>query len=196
MRGQPRYLFDVADMDKRMHIAWRAPMVAKAIVDVFSPRHVLDLGCGNGDIVDGLLGLRVDAWGVDSSSAAGRMIKPYFIRGDLCKPTTTWTVPKRHSDDGFPILPVFPSDLAICLEVFSILPEEQHEAALKTVLACGTTLLVNWLSAAVEKEALRAAGFIPNVPAIESLRMRLDHWKHRDAFKAFCVTGEVWRRRA
>ena len=52
----------------RRSLNWRVPIVCGAIQSVLNPKSLIDLGCGNGDLVKGFLDLGVDAYGVEGTT--------------------------------------------------------------------------------------------------------------------------------
>jgi len=180
--------FDAQYMRKRMFLSWRGEIIADAVAKTLNPRHVVDFGCATGDIARGLLDLGIQAWGVDSSPAAGGCLPPSrFIQQDLVKgffapPEDLCAVMAYHD----------PLDLVILLEVLSILPDRSdRRRVLRQADIWGSTLLVNRLDRG-DRKWLGKGGkrFCPD--KTDELRRRLEKWGHRPAVKALYRTGEVW----
>jgi SAM-dependent methyltransferase len=55
---------------RRKSLTWRVPIVCDAIIDVFKLKAVIDIGCGNGDLVKGFLERDVKAWGIEGTENA------------------------------------------------------------------------------------------------------------------------------
>ena len=89
---------------QRKSLAWRVPIVCDAILNVLNPKSLIDLGCGNGDLVSGFLERGVDAYGVEGTTN--------------CLDYTM--VPEGRltiKDLRLPIVFKEPFDLCICFEV-------------------------------------------------------------------------------
>ena len=59
----------------RESLSWRAPILAKNIKELFSPKTVVDVGCAIGDVVQALIDLEIDASGLEGSPEA----EPYLV---------------------------------------------------------------------------------------------------------------------
>lgn len=59
----------------RDSLAWRAPIIAKNIKDIFSPKTAVDVGCAIGDVVQSLIDLGIDASGLEGSPEA----EPFLV---------------------------------------------------------------------------------------------------------------------
>lgn len=54
---------------KRGYLRWRAPLVCGTIAERWAFDSVMDVGCGNGDLVAGFAALGKDSYGLEGSSA-------------------------------------------------------------------------------------------------------------------------------
>lgn len=182
-------IFDELYMAKRMHISWRADLIATAIQRAVAPRTALDLGCATGDIALGLHHRGVLAFGVDSSPAAGQCLPgAWFVQCDLAAPLAEqwstrsgeWIVPR--------------AELVIVLEVLPILDVVDRPRVLANAIACSRKwLLVNRLYEE-EEQGLRENGWAPADSETQTLRAALEPWHTKQAIKALYLTGSLWRR--
>lgn len=77
-------VFDDRYYSKRVHIAWRAPHIVKALIDTLSPQSVLDVGCSIGEFVKEFNDHDVAALGVDLNDPGQHNICPkYFVQTDI-----------------------------------------------------------------------------------------------------------------
>lgn len=88
----------------RHKLAWRVPILCAAVFDVLEPKTLVDVGCATADLVEGFIGLGVDAYGLEGSSNCVpflRVPKEKVLIMDLRLP-----IPYERS-----------FDVALCLEV-------------------------------------------------------------------------------
>lgn len=170
--------FDADYMARRMFISWRAPIVAAAIVEVLDPKVAIDVGCATGDIVAGLVDLGVDAWGTDSSKASMSMVP---------------TGKRIITDATVPWIPAHKFGLAICFEVFSILPEVKRDAVLQNLTTVADTILANHIDLAPGRGRIMEDWAL-DVVATDRFREILEPWIKKQAIKAIARTAQVWRR--
>ncbi|MFW9899886.1 MAG: class I SAM-dependent methyltransferase [Candidatus Thorarchaeota archaeon] len=52
---------------RRKSLAWRIPIVCDAIIDVLKPKSVIDIGCGNGDLVKGFINRNIQTFGIEGT---------------------------------------------------------------------------------------------------------------------------------
>lgn len=105
--------------------------IADKIIELFSPRTVLDAGCANGYLVSALRQRGVEAWGLDISSyaieSAPEEIKPY-----LCVQSMTDPLP-----DHFPQR----YDVAVTIEVLEHMFPEDGTKAIKRLCQYSDTVI-------------------------------------------------------
>ncbi len=90
----------------RRSLNWRVKIVSEAIWNAYKPKTVVDLGCGNGDLLKGFKDLGCKIFGIEGTrnAASGLMIDEEEMNFlDLRKPIEN--IPRGHYD------------LALCLEV-------------------------------------------------------------------------------
>ena len=178
--------FDRAYMSHRMHIAWRGPLIADAIIETLAPQVVLDLGCATGDIAAALLTRGVTAWGVDSSPDAGECLPWYrMVYCDL-KNTAGHLQLLRDAL-------ITPVDLAMLLEVLSVVPDSDRAQILTQTMACARQLLINQLHP-LDTALLAANGWHYDHDVTAQLLELLAPQGKKQAVKAIFRTGEIWRK--
>lgn len=107
------------------------PGIMKELINFFSDNSgsVLDLGCGDGRYIKGLMEIGVDVMGYDGN--------PYVesITGGLCK---VWDLTEvRELDDKF--------DWVLCLEVGEHIPEEFQNSLIQNIhLNNKKGILISW----------------------------------------------------
>lgn len=52
---------------QRKSLAWRVPIVCDAIIEVLKPESVIDVGCGNGDLVRGFIDRKLISFGIEGT---------------------------------------------------------------------------------------------------------------------------------
>jgi len=60
-------LYKESFFSRRNRLLWRVPFVCDALVEVFKPSTFIDVGCGIGDFVKGMLDRSVEAYGLEGS---------------------------------------------------------------------------------------------------------------------------------
>jgi len=165
--------FDDEYFRKRAYIAWRGPIVAKIIIDLFKPASVIDVGCCTGDIAYSLNNLGVPSWGIEGSSKGQEyrvLEKAKYIHVDLrdfVRLDQVW-------------------DLALCFEVFSIINQSWHSVVADNLSHMADRLLVNHIDG--------IAGFKHVWEKTTAFREALEPWKQKQAFKALYRTAEYYER--
>lgn len=89
---------------QRKSLAWRIPIICDAIIEVLKPKSVIDIGCGNGDLVKGFNDRSITAFGVE-----GTFNSWYGINGNKNIYIHDLRLPYNIDIRKF--------DLAICFEV-------------------------------------------------------------------------------
>ena len=113
---------------QRKSLAWRVPIVCGAIQSVLKPTTVIDLGCGNGDLVAGFLDLGIDAFGIEgTTNACDHFMAPpeHFAIMDLRE-----SIVFRHS-----------YDLCICLEVAEHIEPQYVPVLMKNIMRASKRVL-------------------------------------------------------
>lgn len=181
---------------QRRSLAWRVPIVVDAVIDVLNPHSVIDVGCGNGDLVSGFYRkLKYPCYGIEGTVNALESIEPWlenyvFIR-DL-----------RHPLDDFILKKL---DLAICLEVAEHIEEEYAEVFMDNLCGLSDTIL---MSAAPPGQGgkchvncqiwdywfylFTARGYRPNHAVVEALKIHWEKWKNQKGIKAYYNNLMCW----
>lgn len=120
---------------RRKSLAWRVPIVVDAIVSTLHPRKVIDVGCGNGDLVVGFQkSLKQPAYGIEGTMNALDSMEPWmqnyiFIR-DI----------RKHL--GYDFL-VHKMDLAICFEVAEHIEDDYADVFVDNLCLLSDTILMS-----------------------------------------------------
>lgn len=80
-------LYDKTNFEQMSKYASNPRTLGKVYVQVaeYKPSRVLDVGCGEGHLVESFLKAGVDAVGMDNSPFAGNLIKGHFVVADATK---------------------------------------------------------------------------------------------------------------
>jgi hypothetical protein len=112
---------------RRKSLLWRRDIIVPVIMKVFNPKSCIDFGCGNADILSGMLQKGVDVYGIEGSkNCKGAMYIPensLFIH-DLRLPL--------NLNRSF--------DLAMCVEVAEHLEQEYAAVLVSTVTTHSDTI--------------------------------------------------------
>lgn len=128
---------------KRHRLAWRAPIVCKAIADTIKFHTVIDIGCAIGDLVKGYQDLGKTAYGIEGSTEA----KPYLV----CQKGTVFFLDLRRPLDT-PDQPTFFSrdacgkalyDLVTCLEVAEHIEPKYAEQLVLSLTKLSDKILIS-----------------------------------------------------
>lgn len=107
--------------------SWRAPFLCTAIVKVLSPKRVMDVGCGTGDLVQYFKKLGVSAYGIECSRNA---------YAHALAPEKLWIVDLRNplvNEAGF--------DLVTCFNVAEHIDVESTEIFIENLTMLGRSVL-------------------------------------------------------
>lgn len=115
---------------KRSKLSWRAPIVCSAIIKVLSPKAVIDVGCGIGDLVRGFVEKRVSAYGIEGSSACLPYLEVHQVLVHIL-------------DLRMPIVPSWPVDLVVCFEVAEHIEPEYAEIFASNLCRMSNRLLLS-----------------------------------------------------
>jgi len=161
--------FNERYMKKRMHIAWRGPIIANAIVSAIRPTSVLDMGCATGDYAAAINDMGILVLGLDSSPDAGQCLhRDHYMEWDLMEP------------------PPIGADLVILLEVLSVVEDPE------TILDNAAGAAIKYLL--VNRHPWLPQNFVPDRLMTERLKHGLRPWANTQAIKALYNTGEVLKR--
>jgi hypothetical protein len=114
----------------RHKMMWRVPIFCDAVIDVFRPESVIDMGCAIGDFVKGLADKGITSLGVEGSIACKPfLVSPAVIFKDLREPL----------NPGFN----FPFDLCMCLEVAEHIEPEYSTMLVKNLCSVSSNVLIS-----------------------------------------------------
>lgn len=113
-------IYTASFFGRRNQMSWRVPVMCDAIIDVFKPRSVIDIGCGIGDLIQGFRERGLFAHGIEGS----KEVIPF-----LACPTTAVTI--FDLKEPFPAAMIF--DLAMSLEVAEHIEPEYAENFVETL---------------------------------------------------------------
>ena len=114
---------------RRDKLLWRAPIVCKAIKDVFEPKSVIDVGCGIGEYVHYLNNnMNIDAWGIEGSKEC----LPYLTSEKIVIQDMRLRQYVRLR-----------SDLAVCFEVLEHIEAEYSDIFVENLTNLSDRILVS-----------------------------------------------------
>lgn len=119
---------------QRRSLAWRVPIVVDAIMKVLAPKSLVDVGCGNGDLVEGFsYKIEAPCYGIEGSINALDSMEAWlnnyvFIR-DLRMPLDDFLLQR--------------ADLAICFEVAEHIEEEYANVFVDNLCSLSDTILMS-----------------------------------------------------
>lgn len=181
---------------QRKSLAWKVPIVVDAVMETLNPKSIIDIGCGNGDLVEGFSRvIKAPCYGIEGTVNALNSMSTWlgnyvFIR-DI-----------RHPLDDFLLQR---PDLAICLEVAEHLEEEYANVFVDNLCSLSDTIL---MSAAPPGQGgnhhvncqpwcywfykFTARGYRVNYDVVNQLRHRWDKWKDKKGIKAYYHNLMCW----
>jgi len=174
---------------RRKSLAWRIPIVCDAIVDVLKPKSVIDVGCGNGDLVKGFLKCEIPSFGIEgTANMLFSSLTSLIYICDLRKQHPIWYLMQHMSK----------FDLAICFEVAEHIEPEYTDIFLDNLCQVSNRIL---FSAAGPGQGglhhhnckekcywgyrFKNRGYKPNFDMEQSLKERWRPWKNRKGIKAY-----------
>ena len=180
---------------RRKKLDWRGPIIANALVEVWSPESVYDVGCGNGVYVQYLLNQSVNAWGIEPTQE--------------CLSSLSMPVDRLlHLDLRFPWLVEGEKvDLAVCLEVAEHIDEPFADTFVDNLSAVSDQLVfsaappggkghhhVNCQLPEYWKQKFLARGYIHDEVHERLWLEALAPWKHRKEINAYRRNGICFKR--
>ena len=113
---------------RRDRLMWRAEIICKAVVDIFDPTSVIDVGCGIGDYVHYFYNnLNVPAEGIEGSEAA----RPYFVSENIYVCDLRREIVRIHAD------------LVVCFEVAEHIEEEYSDIFVENLTRMSNRILIS-----------------------------------------------------
>ena len=114
---------------RRDRLMWRAVIICKAVVDVFNPESVIDVGCGIGDYVKYWYNdMNIQAFGIEGSEA----VLPYVVSDKVL----IFDMRVEHNIR-------LHSDLVTCFEVLEHIEEEYSDIFVKNLTKLSDCILVS-----------------------------------------------------
>lgn len=105
----------------------QAMALGRMMIDKFSPKSVIDMGCSSGIYLVPFIEANIDVLGVDGASGVGKWIPGSFRVFDLRKPY----VPDRKYD------------LCYCIEVLEHIRPEYSDIVVESLSRCSDTIFVS-----------------------------------------------------
>ena len=179
---------------QRKSLSWRVPIVCDAIIDVLKPKSVIDVGCGNGDLLRGFHDKGIKILGIEGTKnySANTMlplieVDEYVSLYPICI--------HDFRKKGF-VCGKF--DLAICFEVAEHIELEYTDIFLDNLCSLSDRILfsaagpgqggihhhncqhkVYWIN------KINAKGYICNFKIITKLQERWYPWQNKKGIKAY-----------
>jgi len=129
MRKNINEHYDKKYYDGRHYIAWRAGLVAQAIVDAFNPSSVIDVGCAIGDITAALAAAGVQVTGIDAADEAERQYagpQGTFYKHDL---RYQLSIHNR-------------CDLCICFDTLVVVEPQYQKVFMRNLMSMSDNILI------------------------------------------------------
>lgn len=182
---------------RRREIMWRNEIICPAIVGLFTPRSIVDVGCGIGDMLHFYSGYRIEILGIESTENARRysMIDPEnLLIHDFRKPLPN--LGRRF-------------DLCTCWNaIFHMEPERAHTVC-RNLAALSDTIAFNSVpqpdvhpywhlntgNADYWTEVMEDIGYMRDCLDEEVLQISWRQWRHKPIIKYIADTVLVFKRR-
>lgn len=176
-------------------LKWRIPIVCDAVVNVFDPFTLYDVGCGTGGYVQGLRQRGVDAFGIEGSTSAREYL-------DVREEFIFWKDVREPLNLGIEKV-----DMAMSLEVAEHIEPEYSDMYAKNLTELSNMILISaappgqgghyhvncqppkyW----IEKFGKLDYAYIPEL--VEDFKESLLKWKHRREVWVYAKNALVFRR--
>lgn len=105
----------------------QAMALGKMMIDKFSPKSVIDMGCSSGIYLVPFIEANIDVWGVDGASGVGKWIPGNFEVFDL----------------RTPYMPTRKFDLCYCIEVLEHIRGEYSRIVVESLCRCSDTIFIS-----------------------------------------------------
>ena len=193
----------------RWRLHWRAPIFCQAIIDMFDPKSVVDVGCGTGDLVRQFRQMGIKSDGVEGSPHAVRhAVIPDLYHLDLREDQTTEMeeleiFQYRNKEDKEKFINIVrldkaKYDLVCCMEVAEHIEPEYTKIFLKNITHWSDKLLmsiagpgqkgryhVNLQEISYWDDLMKEFGYIQFQSVAETLKNKIKKWKNRCGILAF-----------
>lgn len=173
---------------QRKSLAWRVPIMAEAIDEILHPKSVIDLGCGNGDLLSWFHERGRFVFGIEGTrNCVSSLMIPEskFVQWDL-----------RFDFSRFAVF--YPFDLALCLEVAEHIGEDYARNLINNVCASSKRVLfsaaypgqggrhhVNCQYKPYWIEMFLARGYLRNKITEDLIKHKIKHKAHVKGIKAW-----------
>lgn len=194
--------------EQRKSLSWRVPIVVNAILKVLQFKSVIDVGCGNGDLIKGIHDRRgvncinseaIKCFGIEGSANA----LPCFI-GDYYTNIDVFLRDIRAPLQG---LLIRKADLAICFEVAEHLEHEYADVFVDNLCELSDRILftaatpgqggrhhVNCQPFAYWFYKFESRGYRHNGKIVDQLKEHWKPWRHKKGIKAYYNNLMCWER--
>jgi hypothetical protein len=179
---------------QRRFLSWRIPIVVDAIMDVLKPKSVVDVGCGNGDLLFGFAQRGIDILGIEGTENAklGTRIPDSLLIHDA---RTAFSPVRRY-------------DLAMCMSVAEHLEDEFAGILVDNLCRLSDRVLfsaarpgvggkghVNCRSPEYWLYKFMAREYAYQYQAVDALREHWERYKHKKGIKGYYQDLQYFERR-
>lgn len=173
---------------QRKSLAWRIPIVCDAIIDILKPKSIIDVGCGNGDLVKGFIIRNIQTFGIEGTVNALSDTEDF---------DRIWIYDLRKDKIEYPFT-FRKFDLVICFEVAEHIESEYTDIFIDTLCSLSDRILFSaagpgqggihhhncqdkryWI------EKFVAKGYICNFKIVTKLQERWQKWANKKGIKAY-----------
>lgn len=181
-RTDERYgVFDAHFYSKRHHIAWRAPVVVDALLQIVQPSTVLDVGCSIGEFVKEFNDRGIDAKGIDLNDPGEYLLchRGRFIPGDVIGITS--------ADEEMRVAMEGKIDLVMCLMTIQFIDKTKWSdlaAEFGRLTAPGGSVLTVTDAMGFHNVLIRKAPLAYNAKATRQFRELLAPYEKKTAIRA------------
>lgn len=178
---------------RRNSMNWRAPIMAKAIIGVFNPSSVIDVGCATGDIIAEIGNIDNDMVlrAVEGSDQVAEFIEPgakyFFYMLDVRMPISLGALDL-----------IVKTDLCMSLEVAEHIEPEYADQYIDNLCTLSDRILltaappdqgghhhVNCQPKTYWIDKFHKRGFFRGVVEEEAFKKMIEPWRHKKGIKAY-----------
>jgi len=183
---------------QRKSLSWRVPIVVDAIMEVFNPKSVIDVGCGNGDLLTRFSErIKSPCYGIEGTAnalpAVGIPMNNYVFIRDLRKPIRELLIRR--------------ADIAICFEVAEHLEPEYADIFVDNLCSFSDMIVmtaappgqggrchVNCQSYPYWFHKFTDRGYRARTDLVMQLQRKWEPWQHKKGIKAYYNNLMIWER--
>ena len=187
-------------------LAWRVPIVVDAIMQVMAPKLVVDVGCGNGDLLGGFSQkIKAPCYGIEGTLSALSAIDE-TLGISVFTPSTTPYIFMRDLRGPLNLL-LHKVDLAICFEVAEHIEEEYANIFVDNLCSLSDRILmtaappgqggnhhVNCQPYAYWLYKFLGKGYRYDHTVVNQLKNIWRPWRHKKGIKAYYNNLMCWER--